>query len=90
MACIEGLGAKDDPLFIDLRGEIVLGERRALIGEGGFLADDRDLPRKPALAGGGRELIARLSAAQDYQMRRQICVSGKCTVSPSRPVVITN
>src|SRR5581483_735473 len=68
-----------------LAGEIVLRQRRALIGQRILVADEDDLAVEPALAQRGGKLEPAMPGAEDDDAghRHQVCASGIVTTSPS-------
>ncbi len=64
----EGFGAQQNALERFLLREIVLAERRALIGNLGLLADDRDRAHKLALAQRDRRLRAAMACTHDQDV----------------------
>ncbi len=64
-AVVEGMGLERQALHVQRAGEISLGERRALIGRVGLLADDGERARKALAAQRGRGLQGGLARADD-------------------------
>src|SRR6185312_16298027 len=86
---VEALGTHQQEVEADLAAEVILGQRRPLIGKPRLVADQHHLAVETALAQRRGELEPAMPRAEDHHPH-QVCVSGIVTTSPSMPGSMTS